>query len=79
MFAVYLWNRTQTVWRAVPICIQRPAIMAKAFRGFTHYLQKNEGQDFSLLHVVQTGSGVHPTSYPMGKGGSFPGDKAAGA
>jgi hypothetical protein len=33
----------------------------------------------SLLHVVQTGSGVHPTSYPMGTGGSFPGDKADGA
>jgi hypothetical protein len=32
------------------------------------------GQEFSLLHVVQTGSGVHPTSYPMGTGG-----KAAGA
>jgi hypothetical protein len=27
---------------------------------------------------VQTGSGVHPTSYPMGTGGSFPGGKAAG-
>jgi hypothetical protein len=32
------------------------------------------GQEFSLLHVVQTGSGVHQTSYPMGTGG-----KAAGA
>jgi hypothetical protein len=30
------------------------------------------GQEFSLLHVVQTGSGVHPTSYPMATGGSFP-------
>jgi hypothetical protein len=29
---------------------------------------------FSLLHVVQTGSGVHPTSYSMGTGG-----RAAGA
>jgi hypothetical protein len=28
---------------------------------------------FSLLHIVQTGSGVHPTSYKMGTGGSFPG------
>jgi hypothetical protein len=37
------------------------------------------GQEFSLLHVVQTGSGVHPTSCPMGTGGSFPGGKAAGA
>jgi hypothetical protein len=31
------------------------------------------------FHVVQTGSGVHPTSYPMGTGDSFPGGKAAGA
>jgi hypothetical protein len=30
-------------------------------------------QEFSLLHVVQTGSGVHPTSYPMTTGVSFPG------
>jgi hypothetical protein len=37
------------------------------------------GQEFSLLHVVQTGSEVHPTSYPMGTGGSFPGDKVAGS
>jgi hypothetical protein len=34
---------------------------------------------FSLRHRVQTGSGTHPASYPMGTGGSFPGDKAAGA
>jgi hypothetical protein len=32
------------------------------------------GKEFSLLHVVQTGSEVHPTSYPMGSGG-----KAVGA
>jgi hypothetical protein len=36
-------------------------------------------QEFSLLSVVQTGSGVHPTSYPLGTGDSFPGGKAAGA
>jgi hypothetical protein len=35
------------------------------------------GQEFLLLHVVQIGSGVHPTSYPMCTGGSFPGGKAA--
>jgi hypothetical protein len=29
---------------------------------------------FSLLHIVKTGSGVHPTSYKIGTGG-----KAAGA
>jgi hypothetical protein len=36
-------------------------------------------QEFSLLHVVQTGSGVHPTSYTMGTRGSFLGGKAVGA
>jgi hypothetical protein len=28
-------------------------------------------QQFSLLHVGQTGSGVHPTSHLMVTGGSF--------
>jgi hypothetical protein len=37
------------------------------------------GQNFYLLHAVQTGSGVHPASYPVGTGGSFFGSKAAGA
>jgi hypothetical protein len=31
------------------------------------------------LHIVQTGYRVHPTSYPMGTGGSFSGGKEAGA
>jgi hypothetical protein len=35
--------------------------------------------NFSVRHHVQTGSGAHPTSYPMGTGGSFPEGKAAGA
>jgi hypothetical protein len=30
-------------------------------------------QEFSLVHVVQTGFGAHPASYPMRTGGSFPG------
>jgi hypothetical protein len=33
--------------------------------------------NFSLHHRVQNGSGVHPTSYPMGTVGSFSGSKAA--
>jgi hypothetical protein len=37
------------------------------------------GQEFSLHHVVQTGNGAHPASYPMATGGSFPGGKVAGA
>jgi hypothetical protein len=33
-------------------------------------------RDFSLRRCVQTGSGAHPLSYPMGTGGgSFPGGK----
>jgi hypothetical protein len=33
------------------------------------------GSKSSLLNVVQTGSGVHRTSYTVGTGGSFPGVK----
>jgi len=35
--------------------------------------------NFSLCHCVQTGSGFHTTSYPMGTEGSFLECKAAGA
>jgi hypothetical protein len=34
--------------------------------------------NFSLHHRVQTGSGAHPPSYPMGTMGSFPGIKRQG-
>jgi hypothetical protein len=40
--------------------------------------ESRSGKTFSLLHIVQTGSGVHPTSYIMGTGGSFPGIKRQG-
>jgi hypothetical protein len=36
-------------------------------------------KNFSLHHRIQTGSGAHPASYPMGTKGSFPGGKAVGA
>jgi hypothetical protein len=36
------------------------------------------GQEFSPLHIVQTGSGAHPASNQVGTGCSFPGGKAAG-
>jgi hypothetical protein len=35
--------------------------------------------NYSLHHRVQTGSGPRLATYPVGLGGSFPGDKAAGA
>jgi hypothetical protein len=34
--------------------------------------------NFSLNHRVQTCSGAHPASYPMGTRGSFPGGKDTG-
>jgi hypothetical protein len=42
-------------------------------------LKSRWGQEFSLLHVVQTRSGAHLAPYPMGTVGSFSGGKAAGA
>jgi hypothetical protein len=33
-------------------------------------------EDFSSSPCIQTGSGAHPASYPMGSGGPFPGGKA---
>jgi hypothetical protein len=33
-------------------------------------------EDFSSSLCIQTGSGAHPPSYPMGTGGPFPGGKA---
>jgi hypothetical protein len=35
-------------------------------------------REFSLLHNIETGSGAHPASYPMGTGNSLPVGKAAG-
>jgi hypothetical protein len=40
--------------------------------------ESRQGQEFFLLHVVQTGSGAHPASYPMGTGGCFLGVKRQG-
>jgi hypothetical protein len=34
-------------------------------------------EDFSSIFCVQTGSGAHPASCPMGTGGPFPGGKSA--
>jgi hypothetical protein len=42
-------------------------------------LDSGQGQYFSALHVIQTGSGAHPAYYPMGTGGDFPGLKRPGS
>jgi hypothetical protein len=38
----------------------------------------SRGRDFSLQYIVQTGSRVHPDSYPIGTRSYFPGGKADG-
>jgi hypothetical protein len=61
--------------------VSRDSSVGRATRWTTERskFESPEGQDFSFLHDVQTGSGAHPASYPMGTGCSFPGGKAAGA
>jgi hypothetical protein len=41
----------------------------------TGVLSPAEARDFSSSFRVQTSSEVHPTSYPIGTGGPFPGIK----
>jgi hypothetical protein len=40
--------------------------------------ESRQGLGISLRHRVQTGSGAHPASHPMGTRDYFPGGKAAG-
>jgi hypothetical protein len=40
--------------------------------------ESQQGKKFSHLHIIQTSSGVYPTSYKMGTWGSFPGVKRQG-
>jgi hypothetical protein len=40
--------------------------------------ESRQGARISPLHVVHTGSGAHPASYPVDMEGPFPGRKAAG-
>jgi hypothetical protein len=38
----------------------------------------SDSQEVYPLHIVQTGSGAHPASYPMNTGSFFPMGKMAG-
>jgi len=47
---------------------------------YYHFLKHNDNKiGAEEVRFVQTGSGAHPASYPVGTSGSFPGGKAAGA
>jgi hypothetical protein len=54
-----------------------PSILILGALCFVVLINSRQGQSFSLLHKVQTLSGAHPDSYPMGTRGSFHGNKAA--
>jgi hypothetical protein len=54
----------------MPISTNQPR-----YTGSTAWVRVPAVQDFNLLHSVQTDSGTHPVSYPVGTGGSSPGVK----
>jgi hypothetical protein len=49
--------------------------LARAGRSWGSKLESRYGQEFSLLHFVQTGSGDQPGSHSMDNRGSFHGSK----
>jgi hypothetical protein len=53
----------------------------KEKKNLSHKQVQTVKKSVNLLRVrrIQTGSGSHPASYPMGTRGYFPGGKAAGA
>jgi hypothetical protein len=60
----------------VPLVLKHYA-MLRAGRQRVQSLSPGRAKNLYLLHVVQTGSGVHLASYPMSTEGSFPRGKAA--
>jgi hypothetical protein len=66
------WN-----WHAQFIIAQSAYRWAKGWNAGV--LFPAASRNVSLLHSVQTSSGAHPASYPMGMGGSFPKGEAARA
>jgi hypothetical protein len=57
---------------SVPISSDSSVNIATAYGLDRRGLIPSRGKRFSLLHSVQTGSGAHPASYPMGTAGPFP-------
>jgi hypothetical protein len=73
-------NQARSVVSSVPSCFSgsRDSVVGIA-TGYgldgreVSEFESQWGQEFSLLHVVQTGSGAHPASYRMGTGRSLAG------
>jgi hypothetical protein len=67
--------------QCVCVCIHMWAAVAQSVQWLTTdwttgVRSPTDEVDFSSSLCVQTGSGAHPASCPMGTGGSFPGGKA---
>jgi hypothetical protein len=81
-FLHYLTNAIE--WSVVDL-LRQNSRRGRAVSRATGYGLKDLGVGFRvpvgliIFHVVKTGSGVHPTSYPIGTGGIFPEGKAAEA
>jgi hypothetical protein len=59
-------------WSKVDSAVKEAGIAQTVYWRVTGWAAWVRLQDFSILHGIQTGSGAHPTSYPMGTRGSFP-------
>jgi hypothetical protein len=59
--------------------VDRYSVWIQAARQSDRGFESQYRQEFSLLHVVHTGSGAHPATYPMGTGGSLRRGKEDGA
>jgi hypothetical protein len=76
------WSRCMTLGITGCSDFVRRSVFCKTF-----FFSRTEGSEFefrkstefSLLQIVQTGSGAYPASYPIGTRCHFPGGKAAGA
>jgi hypothetical protein len=67
----FCWN---AFW---PITFKEQLLINDYIRYLTYTTLVSTGaEDFSSTPCVQTGSGAHPASYPMGTGGHFPGGTA---
>jgi hypothetical protein len=84
-----IWNKNRFPFHPSSILkrssVQRAGIVQSVQQLATGWMTRGSefesraGQEFSPLHIIQTSSGVHPSSYPMGTGGSFPRGKATRA
>jgi hypothetical protein len=72
----FRFNLKRLYFSTVHCYHRRGSAVAGRLRGAE--FESREGKKLSLLHTVQTGSGVHPTSFPMDTGPLSPGVKWQG-